>query len=67
MKSAKGCPARVRVKAEEYLSRVIGDIGAHQLGNFARGVFKFGKRVTDTFAQNVAEGFFDEQQWNPVS
>lgn len=47
---------------EEELSRVLGDVAAHQLGNFARGAFKFGQRVANTFAQNVAEYLQEESR-----
>jgi ubiquinone biosynthesis protein UbiJ len=49
-----------RPDVEEELSRIIGDVGAHQLGNFARGAIKFGQRVANTFAQNVAEYLQEE-------
>lgn len=45
---------------EEELSRVIGDVAAHQVGNAARSLFAFGKRAADTFAQNVAEYLQEE-------
>ena len=47
---------------EEELSRVIGDVAAHQLGNLARSALRFGKRVADTFAQNVSEYLQEESR-----
>ena len=47
---------------EEELSRLIGDVGAHQIGKLARGAFGFGKRVADTLAQNVAEYLQEESR-----
>ncbi len=47
---------------EEELSRVIGDVSAHQVGNMARGVIQFGKRVANTFAQNVSEYLQEESR-----
>jgi ubiquinone biosynthesis protein UbiJ len=47
---------------EEELARVIGDVGAHQIGNLARGALRFGKRVADTFAQNVSEYLQEESR-----
>jgi ubiquinone biosynthesis accessory factor UbiJ len=47
---------------EEELSRVIGDVGAHQVSKLARGVLTFGKRVTNTFAQNVSEYLQEESR-----
>jgi ubiquinone biosynthesis protein UbiJ len=47
---------------EEELSRLIGDVAAHQVGKLARGALSFGKRVADTFAQNVAEYLQEESR-----
>jgi ubiquinone biosynthesis protein UbiJ len=49
-----------RPDLEEELSRVIGDVAAHQVGNFARSALAFGRRTADTFAQNVAEYLQEE-------
>ncbi len=49
-----------RPDLEEELSRVIGDVAAHQVGNAARSVLEFGRRASDTFAQNVAEYLQEE-------
>jgi ubiquinone biosynthesis accessory factor UbiJ len=45
---------------EEELSRVIGDVAAHQVGNTARAMLGFGKRAIDTFTQNIAEYLQEE-------
>ena len=45
---------------EEELSRVVGDVAAHQIGNAARAALAFGRRAADTFAQNVAEYLQEE-------
>jgi ubiquinone biosynthesis protein UbiJ len=49
-----------RPDLEEELSRVIGDVAAHQIGNVARSALGFAKRAADTFAQNVAEYLQEE-------
>ena len=49
-----------RPDLEEELSRVIGDVAAHQVGNVARSALAFGKRAADTFAQNVSEYLQEE-------
>ena len=49
-----------RPDLEEELSRVIGDVAAHQIGNAARSAFAFGRRAADTLAQNVAEYLTEE-------
>jgi len=51
---------------EEELSRLVGDVAAHQLGNLARGAFSFGQRVANTFAQNVSE-FLQEESRDVVT
>lgn len=45
---------------EEELSRVIGDVAAHQVGNVARSVVGFARRASQTFAQNVSEYLQEE-------
>jgi len=47
---------------EAELARVIGDVAAHQLGKLARGALQFGKKVADTFAQNVSEYLQEESR-----
>ena len=45
---------------EEELSRVIGDVAAHQIGNVARAALGFGRQAVDTMRQNVAEYLQEE-------
>lgn len=45
---------------EEELSRVVGDVAAHQIGNAARSALAFGRRAAGTFSQNVAEYLQEE-------
>lgn len=45
---------------EEELSRHVGDLAAHQAGNFVRGLARFGQRAVDTFAMNVGEYLQEE-------
>jgi ubiquinone biosynthesis protein UbiJ len=49
-----------RPDLEEELSRVVGDVAAHQIGNVARSALAFGRRASDTFARNVAEYLQEE-------
>jgi ubiquinone biosynthesis accessory factor UbiJ len=49
-----------RPDLEEELSRVVGDVAAHQIGNFARSALAFGRRASDTLARNVAEYLQEE-------
>ena len=45
---------------EEELARVIGDVAAHQVANFARGFLGWGRRAADSLSQNVAEYLQEE-------
>ena len=49
-----------RPDLEEELSRVIGDVAAHQVGNVARSALGFARRASDTFARNIAEYLQEE-------
>lgn len=51
---------QARPDLEEELSRLVGDVAAHQIGNVARSVLAFGRRASDTLAQNVAEYLQEE-------
>jgi ubiquinone biosynthesis protein UbiJ len=51
---------QVRPDVEEELSRVIGDVAAHQVANVARGVLDWARRASSAFAGNVAE-FLQEE------
>ena len=51
---------QVQPDFEEELSRVIGDVAAHQLANFARGFLDWGRRATESMAGNVAEYLQEE-------
>jgi ubiquinone biosynthesis accessory factor UbiJ len=45
---------------EEELSRVVGDVAAHQVANLARGFFDWGRKAADSFSTNVAEYLQEE-------
>jgi ubiquinone biosynthesis protein UbiJ len=49
-----------RPDLEEELSRVIGDVAAHQVGNVARSALGLARRASDTLARNVAEYLQEE-------
>lgn len=51
---------QARPEFEEELSRYVGDVAAHQAGNFIRGTMQFGKRAADTLAQNLGEYLQEE-------
>ena len=47
---------------EEELSRVVGDVAAHQLGNLARAFRDFAATTADTFTRNASEYFREESR-----
>ena len=50
---------------EEELSRLTGDVAAHQIGNATRNIFDWGRRAIDTMAQNVSEFLQEESRDAP--
>jgi len=52
----------LRPDIEEEVSRVIGDVPAHQLGRFARTTFGWTRKAASTTVRNVAEYFAHERQ-----
>ncbi|MGE0115570.1 MAG: SCP2 domain-containing protein [Steroidobacteraceae bacterium] len=53
---------QARPDFEEELSRVVGDVAAHQMGNTVRSLLGFGRRVGDTFLQNMGEYLSEESR-----
>lgn len=51
---------------EEHISRLTGDIIAHQLGNTVRGLFAWGERSTDHLGEDVADYLQEERDVLPV-
>jgi ubiquinone biosynthesis accessory factor UbiJ len=51
---------QARPDVEEELSRVVGDVAAHQVANVARGFFGWGRQAVDSFTTNVAEYLQEE-------
>ena len=51
---------QARPDFEEELSRVIGDVAAHQVASVARGFLDWGRAASSTFAGNVAEYLQEE-------
>jgi ubiquinone biosynthesis protein UbiJ len=52
--------AVARPDVEEELALVLGDVAAHRIGRFARGVLQWGRAATDSLATNVVE-FLQEE------
>ena len=51
---------------EEELSRLIGDVAAHQLGTVARGLAGWGLKATDTLVQDAGEFLTEESRQVPT-
>lgn len=51
-----------RPDLEEELSRVVGDVAAHQIGNAVRGFTTWGRRTMQTVAANVSEYLQEESR-----
>jgi ubiquinone biosynthesis accessory factor UbiJ len=49
-----------RPDLEEELSRLIGDVAAHQVGSAARSFLSFAQRAASTFTQNLSEYLQEE-------
>ncbi len=47
---------------EEELSRLVGDVAAHQIGNLLRSASDWGRKATATFATNVGEYLQEESR-----
>ncbi len=47
---------------EEELSRLTGDVAAHQIGNATRNIFDWSRRAMDTMAQNISEFLQEESR-----
>jgi ubiquinone biosynthesis protein UbiJ len=52
---------------EEHLSRLTGDIVAHQIGNTVRGLFSWGQRAADHLGRDVADYLQEENDTLPVA
>jgi ubiquinone biosynthesis protein UbiJ len=52
--------AETRPDFEEELSRVVGDVAARRVANFARDLIDWGRRTSGSFAGTVAEYLQEE-------
>lgn len=51
---------------EEHISRITGDVVAHQIGNTMRDIAAFGRNALTTFGLNLGEFLQEERQVLPV-
>lgn len=47
---------------EEELSRLVGDVAAHQVGNFARSIFGWGRQAGESVKRNATEYLQEESR-----
>jgi len=52
---------------EEHISRITGDIVAHQLGNTVRDLFAWGERSADHLGEDIADYLQEEHEVLPVN
>jgi ubiquinone biosynthesis protein UbiJ len=57
--------SRLDIDWEEQLSRLTGDVAAHQIGNLARGFFNWGKQLNQTASLNLKEYLEEEVRLVP--
>jgi ubiquinone biosynthesis protein UbiJ len=62
VESFHGLLLAARPDLEEEMSRLVGDVAAHQLGNLARAATGWGRSTAATFAANVAEYLQEESR-----
>lgn len=53
---------RLEIDWEEHLSRVVGDIAAHQLGNMGRAALAWGRSTGQTLVENLGEYLAEESR-----
>ena len=50
---------------EEQLSRLVGDVAAHQVGNLVRDALSWGAKSVDTFGRDITEYLQEESRYLP--
>lgn len=55
----------IEIDWEEPLSRVVGDVVAHQAGNLARGAAAWGRRALDSLSRDMVEYLQEERRQVP--
>ncbi len=58
--------AQLQIDWEEQLSHIIGDIAAHQMGNFARNAQQYTQQTAQTWQQNIIEYLQEENRFLPT-
>lgn len=58
---------RLDIDWEEHLSRLTGDIIAHQIGNTVRGLFAWGERAAEHLGRDTVDYLQEEREILPVN
>ena len=66
MRQRLGDDADVDIDWEEHLSRLVGDVVAHEVGGAARAARAFGRRAGRTAEQNLREYLQEEARLLPT-
>ena len=56
---------QLEIDWEEYLAQGIGDLPAHQLGRFAKGLKSWGQQAKESFCNNLRDYVQEEKPWFP--
>lgn len=58
--------AQLQIDWEEQLAKLIGDIAAHKMGNFARNAQQYSQQTLNHFQQNTVEYLQEENHFLPT-
>jgi len=56
---------QVDIDWEEHLAQALGDLPAHKLSRFTKGLFNWGKQAKNSLTQNMNEYIHEEKPWFP--
>jgi ubiquinone biosynthesis accessory factor UbiJ len=58
--------AQLQIDWEEQFSHVVGDVAAHQMGNFTRNAQQYTQQTVQTWQQNIVEYLQEENRFLPT-
>lgn len=61
----KAILARLDIDWEEHLSRLVGDVVAHQAGRLVRSLFGWSRHSAEVLGEDTADYLVEERQWLP--
>jgi ubiquinone biosynthesis accessory factor UbiJ len=56
---------KLEIDWEEQLSKLIGDLPAHEVGSFIKKIKNWGRQSTEILIKNIDEYIHEEQAWTP--